>query len=134
MAETNLLHNELTKEIIGAAMEAHKILGSGFLENVYEEALAIELDFRKVPYERQKGIDVFYKGYLAKQFICDLLVGGKVLVELKALKTITGVEEAQILNYMKATGIEVGLLINFGEQSLKYKRFILQKNRRLTRD
>lgn len=78
MAETNLLHNELTREIIGAAMEVHKTLGSGFLENVYEEALAIELDIRKVRYERQKGIDVFYKGLLAKQFICDLLVSGKL--------------------------------------------------------
>jgi GxxExxY protein len=129
MAETNLLHNELTREIIGAAMEVHKTLGSGFLENVYEEALAIELDIRKVYYERQRGIDIFYKGLLAKQFICDLLVGGKVLVELKALKNITGIEEAQILNYMKATGLEIGLLINFGEQSLNYKRFILQQKK-----
>ena len=127
MAETNLLHNELTREIIGAAMEVHTTLGSGFLESVYEEALAIEFDIRKVPYERQKGIDVVYKGLVAKQFICDLLVGGKVLVEFKALKAISNVEEAQILNYMKATNIEVGLLINFGEQSLKYKRFILQR-------
>ncbi len=127
MTETNLLHNELTREIIGAAMEVHNTLGRGFLENVYEEALAIELDLRKVHYERQKGIDVFYKGLLAKQFFCDLLVGGKVLVELKALKTITNVEEAQTLNYMKATGLEIGLLINFGEQSLKYKRLILQR-------
>ena len=110
-------------------MEVHKTLGSGFLENVYEEALIIELDIRKVRYERQKSIDVFYKGLLAKQFICDLLVGGKVLVELKALKTITGIEEAQILNYMKATGLEIGLLINFGEQSLNYKRFILQQKK-----
>jgi len=127
LAETNLLHNELTREIIGAAMEVHTTLGSGFLESVYEEALAIEFDIRKVPYERQKGIDVVYKGLVAKQFICDLLVGGKVLVEFKALKAISNVEEAQILNYMKATNIEVGLLINFGEQSLKYKRFILQR-------
>lgn len=132
MAETELLHNELTREIIGSAMEVHKILGCGFLENVYEEALAIELDLRKIQYERQKGIDVLYKGLFAKQFICDLLVGKKVLVELKALKNIANVEEAQLLNYMKATSIEVGLLINFGEQSLKFKRFILQKNRGLT--
>lgn len=129
MAETNLLHNELTREIIGAAIEVHKIFGSGFLENVYEEALAIELNIRKIPYERQKGIDVLYKGLLAKQFICDLLVGQKVLVELKALKTISNIEEAQILNYMKATGLEVGLLINFGEQSLKFKRFILHQKK-----
>ncbi len=126
MAESDLLYSDLTREIIGAAMEVHKTIGSGFLESVYEEALAIEFDLRKVRYERQKGIDVFYKGWLAKQFVCDFLVGEKVLVELKALKAITGVEEAQILNYLRATGLEVGLLINFGERSLKYKRMVLQ--------
>jgi len=125
VAESDLLYSDLTREIIGAAMEVHRTLGSGFLESVYEEALAIEFDLRKVRYERQKGIDVFYKGLLAKQFVCDFLVGEKVLVELKALKTITGVEEAQILNYLRATGLEVGLLINFGEQSLKYKRLVM---------
>jgi len=125
VAESDLLYSNLTREIIGAAMEVHSNLGPGFLESVYEEALAIEFDLRKVSYERQKGIDVFYKELLAKQFVCDFLVGEKVLVELKALKAITGVEEAQILNYLKATGLEVGLLINFGEQSLKYKRLVM---------
>jgi GxxExxY protein len=125
VAESDLLYSDLTREIIGAAMEVHSNLGPGFLESVYEEALAIEFDLRKVCYERQKGIDVFYKGLLAKQFVCDFLVGEKVLVELKALKATTGVEEAQILNYLKATGLEVGLLINFGEQSLKYKRLVM---------
>lgn len=126
MAESDLLYSDLTREIIGAAMEVHSTLGPGFLESVYEEALAIEFDLRKVRYERQRGIDVFYKGLLAKQFVCDFLVGEKVLVELKSLKAITGVEESQILNYLRATGLEVGLLINFGEQSLKYKRLVLQ--------
>jgi len=107
-------------------MEVNKTLGNGFLESVYEESLAIEFDLRNVPYKRQKGIDVFYKEQLAKQFVCDFLVGGKVLVELKAIKAITGVEEAQVLNYLRATGLEVGLLINFGEQSLKYKRLVMQ--------
>jgi len=117
VSERELMHSELTRAVIGAAMEVHSNLGPGFLESVYEEALAIEFDLRKVCYERQKGIDVFYKALLAKQFVCDFLVGEKVLVELKALKAITGVEEAQILNYLRATGLEVGLLINFGEQS-----------------
>ncbi|MFA5554373.1 MAG: GxxExxY protein [Phycisphaerae bacterium] len=129
MAETDLLHSELTREIIGAAMEVHKTFGCGFLESVYEEALAIEFNLRKISYERQKGINIEYKGFLAKQFICDFLVGQKVLVELKAIKAITGVEEAQLLNYLKATGIEIGLLINFGEQSLRYKRLVLQKQK-----
>jgi GxxExxY protein len=129
VAESDLLYSDLTREIIGAAMEVHRNLGNGFLESVYEEALAIEFDLRKVRYERQKGIDVFYKGLLAKQFVCDFLVGEKVLVELKALKAITNIEEAQILNYLRAIGVEVGLLINFGEQSLKYKRLVLQQQK-----
>jgi GxxExxY protein len=132
VAESDLLYSDLTREIIGAAMEVHRTLGNGFLESVYEEALAIEFDLRKVRYERQKGIDVFYKGLLAKQFVCDFLAGEKVLVELKAIKAITNIEEAQILNYLRATGIEVGLLINFGEQSLKYKRLVLQRQNETT--
>jgi GxxExxY protein len=125
LAEKDLIHNELTRTIIGTAMEVHSNLGPGFLESVYEAAMAIELNLRNVPYECQKAITVMYKGEKAKDFFCDFLVGEKVLVELKALKGITGVEEAQILNYLKATGLEVGLLINFGEQSLKYKRLVL---------
>ena len=119
------MHSELTRAVIGAAMEVHSNLGPGFLENVYEAAMAIELDLIKVPYERQKSIPVMYKGEKDKDFFCDFLVGENVLVELKALKAITGVEEAQVLNYLKATGLKVGLLINFGQQSLKYKRLVL---------
>jgi len=125
VSERELMHSELTRAVIGAAMEVHSNLGPGFLESVYEAAMAIEFNLRNVPYERQKAILVMYKGEKAKDFLCDFLVDGKVLVELKALKTITGVEEAQVLNYLKATGLEVGLLINFGEQSLKYKRLVL---------
>ena len=119
------MHSELTRAVIGAAMEVHSNLGPGFLESVYEAAMAIELNLIKVPYERQKSIPVMYKGEKAKDFFCDFLVDGKVLIELKALKAITGVEEAQVLNYLKATGLKVGLLINFGEQSLRYKRLVL---------
>ena len=125
MSEQDLVHSELTRAVIGAAMEVHSNLGPGFLESVYEAAMAIELDLIKVPYERQKSIPVMYKGEKAKDFFCDFLVSENVLVELKALKAITGVEEAQVLNYLKATGLKVGLLINFGEQSLKYKRLVL---------
>jgi GxxExxY protein len=125
VSERDLAHNELTRAIIGAAMEVHSTLGPGFLESVYEEAMAIEFNIQKTPYERQKAIPVMYKGEKAKDFFCDFLVNGKVLVELKALKAITNVEEAQVLNYLKATGLQVGLLINFGEQSLRYKRLVL---------
>ena len=125
MSERDLIHSELTRAVIGAAMEVHSNLGPGFLESVYEAAMAIEFNLQKVPYERQKAISVMYKGEKAKDFFCDFLVGEKVLVELKALKAITNIEEAQILNYLKATGLQVGLLINFGEQSLRYKRLVL---------
>jgi GxxExxY protein len=124
MAEKDLEHNELTREIIGAAMEVHSTLGCGFLESVYESAMAIEMNHRNMPYERQKAVPVMYKGEKAKDFICDFLIGGKVMVELKAIQQLTDVEEAQVLNYLKATGVRVGLLINFGQRSLKYKRLV----------
>ncbi|MFH1370617.1 MAG: GxxExxY protein [Planctomycetota bacterium] len=119
-----LISPELTKDIIGAAMEVHKTLGGGFLESVYEESLAIEFELRKIPYERQKSIDVFYKGRLAKHFVCDFLVYGKVIVETKAIQLISDVEVAQVLNYLKAAKIDIGLLLNFGGKSLKVKRAI----------
>jgi GxxExxY protein len=125
MAEADLAHNEITRQVIGAAMEVHSNLGPGFLESVYEEAMAIEFRLRDIACERQKPIPVMYKGEKAKDFFCDYLVGEKVLVELKALKTLTNNEEAQVLNYLKATGLLVGLLINFGEQSLRYKRMVM---------
>jgi GxxExxY protein len=124
MSEADLLHGDLTRKIIGAAMEVHTNLGCGFLESVYEEALAVEFGLRNIPYVRQKSIDVFYKGNCAKQFVCDFLVDSRVLVELKAVRQLTAVEEAQVLNYIKATKLELGLLINFGATSLKYKRMI----------
>jgi len=125
LSEKDLLHSELTRAVIGAAMEVHSNLGPGFLESVYEAALAIEMNGRNIPYEEQKPVPVFYKGVKAKDFFCDFLVGQKVLVELKAIKALTSAEEAQILNYMKAANLDVGLLINFGEPSLKYKRLVL---------
>ena len=124
MVESDLLYSELTRNIIGAAIEVHKILGAGFVESVYEEAFATELDLRKIPYERQKTIDVFYKNRLAKQFICDFLVYDKMIIELKAIRKITEIEQMQALNYLKATGLKLGLVFNFGSSSLEYKRLI----------
>jgi len=118
------LHEELTEKIIGTAMEVHKTLRNGFLESVYEAAMAIELDLQKIPFERQKPIDVFYKGKLAKQFFCDFVIEGKVLVELKVIKRLSETEKSQVLNYLKATGLSLALLINFGAPSLEFKRII----------
>ena len=124
MSECEFLYKDLTKEIIGAAMEVHSTLGCGFLESVYEEAMAVEFGLRDVSFERQKPLDVFYKEKNVKQFVCDFLVAGAVLVELKAIKELTGVETAQVLNYLKATSLKLGLLLNFGASSLQYKRVI----------
>ncbi len=124
MVESDLLYSELTRDIIGAAMEVHKILGAGFAESVYEESLAIEFDLRKIPYERQKPIDIIYKGRFAKQFVCDFIVYDKIIVELKAIKAISDIETAQVLNYLKGTSLNLGLLLNFGASSLEYKRLI----------
>jgi len=124
MSESNLLYHDLTKTIIGAAIEVHKILGCGFLESVYEEALTVEFGLNKIPFERQKNIDIFYKNKLAKYFICDFLVYDKIIVELKAIKKTTDIEIAQLLNYLKAGDFKLGLLFNFGTESLEFRRII----------
>lgn len=124
MAESDLLYADLTRKIIGAAMEVHKTLGTGFLEGVYEDALAVEFAIQGIAFEQQKPLGIFYKGHKVRDYICDFLVEEKVLVELKAIKNLTATEEAQLLNYLKGTGLELGLLVNFGQSSLKYKRFI----------
>lgn len=124
MSADMLLHKDLTRKIIGAAMEVHSTLGCGFLESVYEEALAVEFGLRNVRFERQKSLDVTYKGTHVKKFICDFLVAETVLVELKAIKELTETDMAQVLNYLKATDLKLGLLLNFGSPSLQYKRLI----------
>ncbi|MDD5010882.1 MAG: GxxExxY protein [Phycisphaerae bacterium] len=124
LSENDLLYSEFTRPVIGAAMEVHKILGSGFLESVYEEAFAIELDLNKIPYERQKSIEVVYKNRPAKYFTCDFLVYGKIIVELKAIRKITDIETSQLLNYLKVCNLNLGLLVNFGSNSLEFKRII----------
>ena len=124
MSKENYLYKNLTREIIGAAMEVQKTLGCGFLESVYEESLAIEFRLQGIQFERQKLLDVFYKQEHAKQFICDFLVAGVVMVELKAIKEITEPQKAQVLNYLRATNLRLGLLLNFGASSMQYKRVI----------
>ena len=120
-----MLHRDLTYAIIGAAMEVHQVLGPGFLESVYEEALAHEFRTRSLAYERQVALRVQYKEIVAGQFRADFLVEQRVVVELKATKSLTDIDEAQLLNYLKGTGYRVGLLLNFGAASLERRRRIV---------
>ncbi len=110
-----LLAKDEVYAIVGAAMEVHSELGPGFLEAVYQEALEMEFADRGIPFEAQKEMRIMYKGRpLKKTYVADFLVYGSVVVEIKALDQLTSKEEAQILNYLKASNIEVGVLINFG--------------------
>ncbi len=112
--------NELTEQIIGAAIEVHRELGPGLLESTYETCLAHELSLRQIPFERQKPIPVRYKGLeLDCGFRVDLLVDGLVIVELKAVDTFAPVHQAQLLTYLKLTGCKLGLLLNFNVRLLK---------------
>ena len=115
-----------TYAIIGAAMEVHRQIGCGFLESVYQEALAFELKSRGVPYTRELKFPVIYKGReLRCQYRPDFICFESVIVELQALGQLTKVEESQLINYLKVTGYEIGLLMNFGRRSLELRRFVL---------
>ncbi len=124
-------YDEETYKIIGAAMEVHRHLGCGFLEAVYGDALAIEFTNRNIPFEREKLINIKYKDTtLEHYYVADFVCYDSIIVELKAVTELNKTFEAQILNYLNATGYESGLLINFGELSLKHHRiFNATKNK-----
>jgi GxxExxY protein len=118
-----LLYEELTYKIIGAAKEVYKVLGPGYLESVYEDALCYELDLLDFLYQRQIDLDVLYKtAIFERKFRADLLVEEKVLVENKAIKKLTNYDEAQLINYLKTTRLRVGLLFNFGAEKFEMIR------------
>ncbi len=119
------LYRELSYAIIGAAMEVHRLLGPGFLESVYEEALDYEFKQRDLKNQRQAELIIRYKEVIVGKFYADFLGEEKIVVELKATKHLTEIDEAQLLNYLKGTGYRVGLLINFGTTSLQHARRIL---------
>lgn len=120
-----MARDERTYVVIGAAMEVHRQLGVGFLEAVYQDALAMEMSARNIPFAREAGLPIFYKGeQIPTVYRADFVCFENVVVELKAIKKLSGNEISQILNYLKATQSPIGLLINFGNKSLEYKRFV----------
>jgi len=122
-------YDEETYKIIGAAMEVHRHLGCGFLEAVYGDALAIEFTNRNIPFEREKLINIKYKDTtLEHYYVADFVCYDSIIVELKAVTELNKTFEAQVLNYLNATGYESGLLINFGELSLKHHRIFNATN------
>ena len=126
---TELILKDEVYAIIGAAMEVHRDKGHGFAEPVYQECMEIELAERGLPGTPQKELPIFYKGRRLKNtYIADFVVYDKIIVEFKALDRLTEREEAQVINYLKASGFEVAVLINFGAPSLEWKRIVLTKH------
>ena len=119
-----LLHKDVTEQIIGAAIEVWKELGYGFLEKVYQKAMKVELELRGIKAETESQIKVYYKRELVGNYQADLLVNDCVIVELKVADKYNSLDEAQLLNELKATSIKVGLLINFGRHKAEFKRFV----------
>ena len=126
---SDFLYKELSYEVIGAAMEVHSTLGPGFLEEIYQKAFERELTLRKIPFIAQKHIQVNYKGEVIADYYLDLVVDNKIDVELKAVNRLASVHDAQVLSDLKASGLKVGLLINFGESRLVHKRIALSRSK-----
>ena len=128
------LHKDITAKIIQAFYNVYNTLGYGFLEKVYENAMRIEISRSQLHVEQQKNIKVYYDSEQVGDYYADLLVENLVIVELKAAETICDEHETQLLNYLKATEIEIGLLINFGKKAEIKRKIFLNKNKRLTSD
>ena len=123
----DLLLKDEVYAVVGAAMEVYYTLGVGFLEPVYQEAIAIEMNGRGIPYVREQKLQIVYKGiYLDKYYFADFVCYDQILVELKSVNRLTSIDEGQIINYLRITGKHVGLLINFGARpKLEWKRYVL---------
>lgn len=123
--KNQLLHEELTYRLIGLAMQTHSTLGYGFLEKVYENALMVLFRKNSIHAEQQASIPVLFEGEKIGDYYADILVENKVILEIKATNGIAGHHRAQILNYLKATGHRVGIILNFGSRKLEYERLVL---------
>jgi len=124
-----LLYGDLTEKIIGAMFEVHKVLGPGLSENIYRRAVLKELNSQGIKATSEKEYPIIYKGERVGRYRLDIVVEDKVVLELKALSRLEPVDEAQVLTYLRGTGFKVGLLANFGEEKLKFKRFVLNEAR-----
>ena len=124
---TDLVLKDEVYEVVGAAMEVYWQLGRGFLEPIYQEAFEIELSRRKIPFEPKRELTIIYKDQpLEKTYVPDVICFDQIVVELKALERLSGVEQSQLLNYLKMTTMKVGLLINFGSRvRLEWKRYVM---------
>ena len=124
----SMLYKEEAYQIMGACFEVYKEKGCGFLEEVYQEALEIELEMQDIPFSAQTGIKLFYKGReMKRQYVPDLFIFRKIIVELKAVDKLTDKHRAQVINYLNATGCELALLVNFGHYpKLEWERIVLQ--------
>jgi GxxExxY protein len=120
--DDTMRHEDLTRKIIGCAMKVHSTLGNGFQEVIYQRALAIELSYEGIAFEREKEMGIFYRGEHIGTRRVDFFVDGAIMVELKALFALEDVHLAQAMNYLEAYNMEIGLLINFGAKSLQFKR------------
>lgn len=121
-------YKEETYNIRGAIFAVHKELGNGFLERVYQDALEFEFQARGIPYEREKEIQIIYKGKpLGEPYRADFVCYGKIIIELKAVEELQGTHRSQVINYLKATGMKLGLLVNFGEELANIERIVRYK-------
>ncbi len=120
----DVIYKDLSYKIVGCAMEVHNKLGFGFMEKVYENALIIEFMNKKIDSKQQVPIKVIYKGETIGEYIADILIENKIIIELKTCESISNAHRSQIINYLKATGLKLGLLINFGTKNLEYERFV----------
>lgn len=122
----NLIYKNEAYKVIGACMEVHRLLGHGLKETVYQDALEIEFELRNIPFEREKQYKVVYKDRVLKHyFVADFVCFNKIILELKAVGVLHSANEKQVLNYMAIAKSPLGLLVNFGQSSLIYKRFVL---------
>ncbi len=124
-----LIHKDLSYQIIGATMEVHNTLGAGFLEKVYEKALAYELRLRGIHIETQRPLVVVYKGQVVGKYVADIVADDKIILELKAVSQLADIHIAQAVNYLVATGYELAILLNFGAPRLQYKRVVRHQNK-----